>query len=257
MDADFDPSVYVRPPKLDVPSAVALSIKLVAATPDGAPLSVKKAANTLRQAALSLQESWKARDRVEKRPDARPVDVLADHAMSRLFGRIEDYSGLPAETHPHAARAGVLLATLFPTGLSFLKADYASQWAETQKRLDRINEEDLAADIDVVTGPEFLAEVRRIHKLYGEAIGITKARPEITVPSLVLPLREVGDAIVRHALQLVSVCLDEEAPLESRTAARDALRPLDEYRANAARRDTPKESNDAVTPETEVPEVPG
>lgn len=255
MDAEFDPTVYVRSPKLDVPGAVALSTKLLVATPKHAPLAVKKTAKALRQKAVSLQTTWKERDRVAKRPSAKPLDVLADHAMGRLFGRIEDYSGLPEETFPLARRAGFLVATLFPTGLSFLKADYASQWAETQKRLDRIDEEALAADIDAVAGPEFLAEVRRIHKLYGQALGVTKAQPEVATPSLAVPLREVGAAIALHALQLVAVCLDEEASIESRAAARDALRPLDEYRANAARRDTAKEPEEAAAAEVEIPEI--
>lgn len=255
MDDEFDPSQYARAPKVDVPSAIALSIKLLAAVPKNAPTSVKKAAKALRTKVITLQSTWKARDRSDKRPDARPIDVWADHAMSRLVGRIEDYAGLPAETYPLATRAVVILATLFPHGVSFLKSDYATQWAETQKRIERIDEENLAADIDAIAGPEFLAEVRRIHKLYGEAIGVTKPRNESPVPSLSVPLRDVGAAMTLHALQLVSVCVDEDASSEARAAAREALKPFDEFRAGAARRETRNEDA-AVTQDVDVPDVP-
>jgi len=255
VDADFDPSVYVRAPKLDVPGAVALSQKLLAATPKTAPQSVKKAAKALKSKAEGLEDAWKARDRAEKRPDPRPVDVLADNAMSRLFGRIEGYAGLPEDAYPLAARARLLLGTLFPSGLTFLREDYPSQWAETQKRLERIDEENLAAGIDAVAGPEFLGEVRRIHKLYGEAIGVTKARASAPLPNLAIPLRDVGAAIALHALQLVAVCMDEDAPLEARAAARDALRPIDETRANAARRATPSDAPSEPEGSSAAPEL--
>lgn len=256
MDDDFDPSRYARAPKLDVPSAIALSIKLLAAVPKKAPTPVKKAAKALRNKVIALQSAWKARDRVEKRPDTRPIDVLADNAMSRLIGRIEDYAGLPAETYPLAARAQSILTTLFPNGASFLKNDYASQWAETQKRIERIDEENLEADIHAIAGPEFLKEVRRIHKLYGEAIGVTKQRAESPVPSVAQPLRDVGAAMTLYALQLVSVCVDEEASNEARSAAREALLPFDEYRAAAARREAQQSDDASVTPDTAVPDVP-
>jgi len=255
MDDDFDASLYTRSPKIDVPGAIALSVKLLAATPAHAPAPVKKAAKALHQKTLKLQSIWKSRDRIDKRIDARPFDVLADHTMSRLVSRIEDYAGLPEETYPLANRARAILATLFPTGLAFLKEDYPSQWAETQKRLDRIDEEGLAADINTIAGPEFLAEVRRVHILYGEAIGVTKSNSSSPVPSLTFPLREICTSITLYAMQLAAVRLDDEASDEQRIAAREALRPLDEYRASAARRDAARDSGEPVTPETEVPEV--
>jgi len=255
MDDDFDASLYTRSPKLDVAGAVALSIKLLAAVPKNAPVPVKKAAKALRQKVLTLQSVWKARDRVEKRVDPRPLDVLADHAMAHLVGRIEDYAGLPQELYPLASRAAALLATLFPTGLTFLKQNYPSQWAETQKRLERIDEEGLADDIDKIAGPEFLSEVRRVHALYGDAIGVTRNNKIGPLPNLSTPLREVSAAITLYSMQLATIRLDDEATPDMRQAAREALRPLDEHRADTSRRETSQQLKEA-TPESEVPEVP-
>lgn len=255
MSDDFDPSSYARAPKLDVPSAVALGIKLLAAMPKNTSAAVKKAAKALRAKVVVLQSVWKERDRIQKQPDPRPIDIQADHAMSRLMGRIEDYASLPADRFPLASRAQGILVTLFPSGLSFLKSDYASQWAETQKRIERIDEESLAADIDTIAGVEFLAEVRRVHKLYGEAIGVTKQRSASPVPSLAVPLRDVGTAMTLYALQLVSVCLDEEASSDARAAAQEALKPFDDARAVAARRESHNGEDPAVSLNAEVPEV--
>jgi hypothetical protein len=253
-DQDFDPSIYTRPPKLDVAAAVALTIALLAALPLKAPPAVKKAAQKLRKAIVKLQAVWRERDRLAKPSDPRLVDVMADRAMGRLHGRIDAYAGLPAEAYPLATRAQDILNSLFLRGLEFLKDDYASQWAETKKLLDRIDEENLAADIDKIAGPEFLAEVRRIHKLYGNAIGVTQSREKLPVPSLVQPLRDVNAAIAVYSVQLLAVVMDEEADKTLRAAARAALQPMDDYRAGVARREARRATE--ATPDTPVPEVP-
>jgi hypothetical protein len=254
IDDDFDPTTYARAPKLDVAGAVTLAVQLLTNLPKTPPAPVKKAAQILRKRTVTLQSVWKERDRIAGPEDPRPIDVMADGAMGRLHGRLRDYAGLPADRFPLAPRAQEILDTLFPKGLAFLTTDFASQWSETEKKLQRIDEEGLAKDLDQIAGPEFLAEVRRIHKLYGEAIGATRARGKAEVPSLVKPLRDVSSAITGYAIQLVAVLMDASADDAKRTAARAALVPLDTYRAAVARREA-RRSGEA-TPETEVPEVP-
>lgn len=257
----FDPSIYARAPKLDVANGVALSIQLLATVPAKPTPAVKKAAQKLRKNTIKLQEAWKERDRIEKPADPRPVDVMADAAMGRLVSRIEDYAGLAADQYPLAERAGEIMAALFPD-LEFLRYDYNSQWAETQKRLERIDEEDFAKDIDRIAGPEFLAEVRRIHALYGAAIGVTQARGKAEAPSLAAPLRDVSASIAAYAIQLAAVYMDADTDDSARRAVRAALAPLDDYRIGAARRGARRapeampEAMPEVTPETSVPEIP-
>lgn len=274
LEDDFDASVYARAPKLDVAAAITLAILLLQVAPKQAPKAVKTAAQGLRKKTVHLQGIWKQRDRTEKRPDARPIDVMADGAMSRFYSRVEDYAALPEDRYPLAARVRTSLASLFPTRLAFLKGDFQSQWSETEKRLQRIDEEKLAKDLDQAAGPEFLAEVRRIHVLYGEAIGVTKTHTTSTVPGLVAPLRAVLDAMASYGIQLTAVVMDESAKDEDREAARAALKPLDAYRVASTRRLSRRADKDApegsdvttsasdeaetaeATPDTEVPDVP-
>lgn len=252
LEDTFDPSAYIRAPKLDVAGGVALAIQLLATVPAKPALAVKKAAQKLRKDAIKLQEAWKERDRIDKRPDARPIDVMADGAMGRMVSRVEAYAGLPSDQYPLALRAGEIKVTLFPD-LEFLKYDYSSQWAETQKRIDRIDEEDFAKDIDRIAGPEFLAEVRRVHVLYGDAIGVTKARGKIEPPSLAAPLRDVSTSIAAYAIQLTAVFMDADTDDSHRRAVRAALAPIDGYRTSAARRGAKRALE--VTPESSIPEV--
>jgi hypothetical protein len=254
IEDDFDPSAYARPPKLDVAGAVTVAVQLLTHIPKSPPAPVKKAAQSLRKRTVALQSAWKERDRIEKPSDPRPIDVMADGAMGRLFRRLEDYAGLPVDRYPLAARAQGILDTLFSNGLGFLKASFGSQWSQTEKMIQRIDEEALAADIDKIAGPEFLAEVRRIHKLYGDAIGATRVRGKAEIPSLVNPLRDVTGAISGYAIQLLAVIMDASNDDAKRKAARAALVPLDKYRTDAAKRSA-RRAADEATPETEVPEV--
>jgi hypothetical protein len=248
----FDVSIYARAPKLDVASGVALSIQLLATVPVKPVPAVKKAAQKLRKATIKLQGAWKERDRIEKPADPRPVDTMADAAMGRLVRRVDGYAGLPADRYPLALRAGEIMVTLFPD-LEFLQADYNSQWAETQKRIERIDEEGFANDIDRIAGSEFLAEVRRIHAIYGVAIGVTQAREKAAVPGLAEPLRDLSATIAAYAIQLAAVYMDADTDDSMRRAVRTALAPMDDYRVGAARRGARRVTE--VTPDTSVPEV--
>src|SRR6185436_18729436 len=104
---------------------------------------------------------------------------------------------------------------------------YKPQWAEGERRLQTIKDNAYAADIDQLAGHEFLAEVKRTHKAYGEALGVTKAEDLPPEVSLVEPLRDVTRAIVDHALQLLAWAADDP---KAEAKVRKALKPIDDQR---------------------------
>ena len=259
----IDPSLYVRAPITDVAGAVALGISLLAHLPKNAPKPVKDAGLKLRDSVLSLQAIW-AETAVPATPAGRrAADSAVDNAWGALEGRLASYARLPASEYPKAARAAEIHQILFAGGLEFLTLVYRSQWAEGERRLHLITTKELAADIDVLAGPEFLAEVKRTQKLYGEALGVTKAEdlpPEI---KLTEPLRAVGAAVVDYAVQLLAFA---GADASAEPAVRRALKPIDDTRA-ASRRAPPgaapapePEGEAAPTPDvgpkTPLPDVP-
>lgn len=132
-----------------------------------------EAAQWLRGATVDLQSAWAAN--VAKGPAGarRPADMAVDNAWAALEGRLASFARLPLEQYPKAKRAAELLDLLFHDGLTFLQLAYAEEWAESEQRLKMIDAQKLEADIDALAGPEFLAEVRRTHALYGKALGIT------------------------------------------------------------------------------------
>lgn len=255
MSDDFDPTPYVRPPQYDVASGFALGVSLLSAVPEGAPENVRKAAKKLRVATVDLRQAWTSTGHSAPM-EKRPADIRVDKAWGALYGRLDAYASLPSGEHKLAKRAAELLDVIYPDGLQFLTLPYNAEWAEGEKRLRLIEDDELEGDIDTLAGPEFLAEVRKAHKIYGEALGVTKAAAEVKRANLVDPLKALGRAITQYALQVIAL-VDDEKP-ESVEMVKRALRPIDDYRSDAAHRVAKADKEDLPPPgaETTVPEVP-
>ncbi|WP_438018436.1 hypothetical protein WMF18_04895 [Sorangium sp. So ce315] len=269
----FDPTPYLRPPKLDVRQAVALSIALLSALPRDATDGMKRTARVVRKATLAMNKAWDHKRRAAgaaKPASKAKADHRVDTAWAALKMRVDACALLPAEAHPRAERAREIVRVLFPEGLEFLKLAMDLEWAESNALLGRITEDDaLGKDLVAIAGPEFLAEVRAAHEAYGEILGITRAHEApADVAALREPLRELVSAIGDYLLQVVA-SVDRERP-ETVQSARAALAPLDRLRQAAARRAagkngkgapaTDEDEDEEALPELEldtpVPDVP-
>jgi hypothetical protein len=254
MADEFDPTPYVRPPIFDVPSGVALAIALLSAAPKPAPAHVKSAAKKVHTDTIALQAAWAKADSDPAPADKRKADMRIDNAWGILLDRLEAYASLPIEKFPKAARARVLIDTV-SKNREWLKMPYGAEWAESGKRLQKIDDEDLAPDIDALAGPEFLKEVRQAHKAYGIALGVTEAAPEALEINLSVPLRTLSRSIARYGIAVAGMVDDDAATL---AMVRKALRPIDDYREAQARRTSSGGSEEPaapkVTPSTPVPE---
>lgn len=257
MSDDFDPTQYVRPPMIDVPSGVALGVALLTALPTPTPDNVLNAANKVRQETLALQLAWGKSDSGGAPPDRRKADMRIDNAWGILLDRLEAYSLLPAAGFPRAPRAREIVDMISPNR-EWLNFVYGAEWAESTKRLERIEDDGLTHDINELAGPEFLVEVREAHAAYGIALGVTKpahATPEV---NLAEPLRSLARAIGRYGIAVVGMVNDDP---ESVAVVRRALRPIDSFREGLARRiragGTAAEAapEAPVSPTTPIPEI--
>ena len=260
MIEEIDATLYARPPKVDVASAVTLGRSLLTAMPKPAPEHVRAAATKLRKDTVALQAAWGAFGSAPPPRDRRQADIRIDNAWGILLDRLESYSRLPVETHPRAVRARQLLDILSPNDREWLKLAYEAEWAESEKRLSWIEAQELASDINDLSGPEFLIEVKAAHVVYGAALGVTVAAPLALEVKLAEPLRAVSRSIGRYSLALVTMAGDDEASI---TVVRNALRPIDAYREGQARRARVSAADAApdaapeapISPTTPIPEV--
>jgi hypothetical protein len=255
---EFDPSPYVRAPMIDVPSGVALGVALLTALPKPTPDNVLNAANKVRQETVALQLAWAKTDSGGAPPDRRKSDMRIDNAWAILLDRLEAYSLLPVAAFSRAPRARELTDILSPNDREWLNYAYEAEWAESNKRLKRIEDEGLAKDIDELAGPEFLAEVRHAHDEYGVAVGVTQPAHDKPEVNLAEPLRALARSIGRYGIAVAGMINDDP---ESVAVVRRALRPIDSFREGQARRTRAGSAAVEAAPEapasptTPVPEV--
>ncbi len=258
MAEDFDPTPYVRPPMIDVASGVALGVALLTALPKPAPDNVRNAATRVRKDTLTLQLAWGKADKSGAPPDRRKADMRIDNAWGILLDRLESYSLLPVAAFPRAPRARELVDIISPSNREWLNFVFEAEWAESTKRLQRIEEESLAKDINELAGPEFLLEVQGAHAAYGIALALTKPAHEVVEVNLAEPLRSLARAIGRYGLAVAAMANDDPASV---AMVRKALRPIDAFREGQARRTragstTAEPAPEApVSPTTPIPEI--
>ena len=239
MDDTLDPRLYSTVPRFDVGAGVALGRAMLTAAPAAPNAIVKREIARCRAALGSLEGAWQPIS-ADATPtsEKRAADKVLDGTWGALDMRLAAWNRLPAGAYPEVARATSVRGALFPDGLVFLTLAYTRQWAESQRRLDHIDTNGLAADIDTLCGPAFLGAVRAAHARYGVVLGITEAAPEPgEVPASVRePFIAFRTALTRYVQKLVGTLDDEDAAAVA--AVKAALRPLDDHRATAVTRGT-------------------
>ncbi len=229
MTDTLDPSLYVHCPQLDVAGSLSLGKALMAAAPKGASAGVKKTAHAVHAALGSLEKAFASSNVPSSLEDMRPIDHTLDVCWGAVRDRLDAFGAL-ADGNKSKKTALAIAAELFPDGTTFLKANYPSEHAESDKRLAIVKKHE--KDLDALVGDEFISALRDAHAAYGKALGITHAKEAAPAPpTLREPLDAFRAAVGKYAVQLLAFGDDGHA-----AAARSALAPIDQFRALAGRR---------------------
>lgn len=256
----IDAAPYVRPPRLGVDTGLSLAKMILKVVPDDPTPGVLMAATMLAASVGALETTWSTHGKPKPpRGDTRTADRRLDRDWGAVQARLATWSVFP-DTDPKRRTAEALTERLFPTGLDFLKLPYLAEHAQSERRLQIIEAEDLRDDLDALVGEDFMEELLAAHEAYGDALGITKSpQAEVDEELLVGPLRALGEAIVAYALQIVAYSMLDEQNVPK---ARRALEPIDRFRAAAGRRASAGVGRASESPqdegeELEVPEAAG
>lgn len=246
----FDPDLYSTVPTRTPGATLSLVRGLLAAASREPEERVARRIAKLSKAAKLLQAAWVAAGRPTATvADLRPFDVVLDRSWSALRSRLEGAVQLGDDDH--APRAVQMMATLFPTGLDFLKLSYPEEWAESERRLVMIKADGLAQEIEALAGKPYLPSIKKAHAAYGSALGITDKKATTPDPVRVAkPLRELQAAIASYVRAVVGQV--EEDDEESVVAAQEQLEPI--VRARRPRESGVAEVEEPV--EAPVPEGP-
>jgi hypothetical protein len=247
---ELDVTQYLRSINVNASTAVSLGRRLITAQPQKPTPAIKASAALLAADVETLAVAVSEHSSADILFDTRPIDHQDDNGWGCLFDRLDSYARLPAAHYPKVARAAELRNILYPDGLKFLLLDYGAQYTQTDLRLARIKDDKLQPDLDAIAGPEFLAEVKRTHALYAEALGISKPRAATPKrPDLRPILQKVNQSISAYVVHLCSLYLSGTPAQQAEV--RVALQPLDEERTRTTtRRAKPESDPDPAAPVT-------
>lgn len=201
--------------------------------PEAPSLGVRKAAKALAAAVEELEARSRAQGRRQPARDPRPADLRLDRAWGAIDARLRSWA-IFAVDDPDRESSTELMGRLFPTGLDFLTLPYLQQHAQSDRRLQIIDEEGLRQSLEELAGEPFVQELFEAHAAYGDALGITAPMEPAAAPVYVdESLKAVSGAISRYVLQVIAFA---DLHPDNVAAARRALTPIDVFRRAAARR---------------------
>jgi hypothetical protein len=230
MARSYDAADIVQLPKLSASGAIALGASLITtAKAETLAGSVEKAFSRLKKTHAALRQAAQGRlvpGVAEDSPDIRAADRDLDAAWSATYDWATGWAKLPGKGNaPRAALARTLLQALFADGLKFTQLRYKLEWAESQTRLDVIEQEHLDESFDALGGGAFLDALKAAHKVYGDLLGLTKTTaPEAPAGDVRQPL-DAFHAALRTYVVAVTASADED-DADSVEVAQKLLAPL-------------------------------
>lgn len=250
MARELSPLSLVSLPRLSAPGALVLAemLRVAAAAERRMPkgLAAAIAAVGGQQAALSLALQAQLAAQVPV-ADTRKADGEEDNSVGALHDFLAAWARLPASV-PQATQAQEVLRALFPSGLGFLRSEYAVEWAEVQRRIERLRSEGLDAVLAKLGGQPFLDYLLSSHAAYGKALGITEkvSAARSPDPQIAEALRELQAALRRYIIKAVAH-IEADDPESAELVAR-LLSPIDEYESRLA--------GSATAPKSDEPNAP-
>jgi hypothetical protein len=189
--------------------------------------------------------------------------VMADRAEDAVWSAFHDWlQGWTklSDYVPQVQVAQTLYLKIFPERLKFTRLPYKIEWSEIQARLELIEKEKLGSAIQQLGGGLFLETIVKIHKEYGEILGIThskqlaEADSGTSDPSLKESFLDLASALRRYVLQVAAFA--DHAHPDTVQCADQLLSPLSNWetrKRNSSREGKPVNNADGNQVSTDGP----
>lgn len=241
MARTFSADEFVSLPRnLSVPAALALGSSLESAAEAAGPLPapLAKARQKLQASFALLKSAATAAGRGSDAPygpEAIAADTNLDACWAALHGLASAWLRLPlAESDPSRTAARRALELLFPEGLRFTQLAYAIEWAESERRLERLRAEQLEEPLRLLGAERFVRALRDAHEQYGKVLTITQAKAGPKPEGSLLPLLQGFASALRSYVLKVSAHVEDDDE-GSRELAAALLAPLASWRTPPAK----------------------
>ncbi|MBI5496431.1 MAG: hypothetical protein HY904_15520 [Deltaproteobacteria bacterium] len=249
MSRIYDAELVVLP-RLDVPGAIALATQ-VKTTADAeaqrAPLegALSRALGRVVAALQVVQRAAKAQAPANNGDPtaAREADLTEDACWSGLKCIVEGYVRFPLLPEKRAA-ATTIQEAVFPDGMAFTQIPFLKQWAESDTRLSRLEDAEIAAAVNALGLGDLVNQTRAAHTEYGRVLGITEVNAVPTaVPGLLEPLQALNNSLRDWVIKVAASVEPDQPATEER--ARRLLAPVEAWKSAPA---APKAASDQPIP---------
>ena len=134
---------------------------------------------------------------------AKQADFALDAVYTGIFHWTYGISKISNDVAPGvAAKANAIAAAFFPDGLRFTKQAYQLQWADSQTRVDFLEERKLESLFNDLGGSFFVKALRLAHENYGKALGITEDAPHEEYAEIRAAVAVFTNALSRYVAEL-------------------------------------------------------
>lgn len=236
-DTDFDGRTYLYlPQELDAVGLNSLVRRLDRAAGAVSSAGASRALRRMRAKRDALKAALDLHAAKPGSRDLRALDQRYDRACGAVYRRIDALCDVDRKDLPEAPRAKPVRDALFPIGLAQLTRPYEEEWELTEAMLARTADSAVVTkhELEVFVGDAVLAALRSVHREMGLALGLVgrvEAKDVRKLPSLRALMRDVADAVVAYATQVLATLEDESE--ESRAAVETALAPIAKVQADA------------------------
>lgn len=234
----FAPMNLVTLPRYSAAGAIALGTavqSVITEVGDALPASCQPAAKKCNDRLADLRKSFGARvGGGTASEELVALDVELDASWAAFSGLVGAFLRAPFDGDAASARdaARRLQSAIFTDGLRFIQLPYKLEWAESQVRLDLLDEPGLATDVEAIGGAPFIALVRVKHKAYGDAQGLSKEAPAALDTADVRSRLDQFSSALRAYVVKVSATVEDDDDA-SRALADRLLAPIASWQSSA------------------------
>jgi hypothetical protein len=199
--------------------ALGIAILTSAAATAGFPASAARSRDRLEAVVQALSNAI-AELVAPKAAVVGPLPHLADRRLDRVLSLIRQWDEahlyLDEPENGGQVHAQAIHDVFFADGLGYINLPYKRQWAAVKARLAVAEKSGLEAHFAALHGAFFLAALRRLHGVYGDALGITNPMQATDVEAKLAPFAaEVRAELKRYVEKIVaSVEPDEPQTIE-------------------------------------------
>jgi len=167
-------------------------------------------------------------------PKRVEADRAVDEAVRAYYETLSALARLGPPTGPIAAAAK---ASFFPNDdLSFLNFEFEQEWSVIETRLAHDEQNGTLAKVEELGGGAFIVNLKKKHKEYGKALGVTVATTRSVATTLEGPYARAQDALRRFVAAAIAHGAESDVDPSVIPEAETLLAPIEEARARIAQR---------------------